>query len=378
MEEDRFRNISSGSIAILGSGETSPNLLGVHRTMIDRLENIKNPLLLDSPFGFQENVNQLSTKLKEFFMKSLSLDIDMVSYRTTNEMGSVEYFKCLERISKSNFLFAGPGSPSYAIKVWRDTEFPEHFISLLKNDGSLVFSSAAATTLGEYTLPVYEIYKVGEEPYWSKGLNILSAFNIKATIIPHFNNKEGGNHDTRFCYMGKTRFDKLRNSIDSLIIGVDEHTGLVIDGKSRLGEVYGIGKVTLISNNNEVEYSVGSQISFDEISKGKENKVIPIKKEVEVDYEKKTSIEEASNLIGKDSINRESINRVLGQIKLNIEELESKTEIIDPLIELVIEIRKELRLSGKFELSDHIRSKVEELGIEINDKDSESSWKFKA
>ena len=162
MEEDRFRNISSGSIAILGSGETSPNLLGVHRTMIDRLENIKNPLLLDSPFGFQENVNQLSTKLKEFFMKSLSLDIDMVSYRTTNEMGSVEYFKCLERISKSNFLFAGPGSPSYAIKVWRDTEFPEHFISLLKNDGSLVFSSAAATTLGEYTLPVYEIYKVGE------------------------------------------------------------------------------------------------------------------------------------------------------------------------------------------------------------------------
>ena len=68
MEEDRFRNISSGSIAILGSGETSPNLLGVHRTMIDRLENIKNPLLLDSPFGFQENVNQLSTKLKEFFI----------------------------------------------------------------------------------------------------------------------------------------------------------------------------------------------------------------------------------------------------------------------------------------------------------------------
>ena len=56
MVENRYRKISSGSIAILGSGETSPNLLGVHRTMIDRLENIKNPLLLDSPFGFQENV----------------------------------------------------------------------------------------------------------------------------------------------------------------------------------------------------------------------------------------------------------------------------------------------------------------------------------
>ena len=160
MEEKRNRKISSGSIAILGSGETSPNLLAVHRAMIDRLVSIKNPVLLDSPFGFQENVKQLSAKLEEFFQKSLSVNIEMVSYRKTNEIGTVEYFKCLEKIRKSNFLFAGPGSPSYAIKVWEDTEFPEHFISLLENDGSLIFSSAAATTLGEYTLPVYEIYKV--------------------------------------------------------------------------------------------------------------------------------------------------------------------------------------------------------------------------
>ena len=229
-------------------------------------------------------------------------------------------------------------------------------------------------------MPVYEIYKVGEEPRWIKGLNILSAFEINATIIPHFNNKEGGNHDTRFCYMGKTRFDKLRNSIDSPIIGIDEHTGLVIDGESRLGEVYGIGKVTIISNNNEVEYSAGNKISFDEISKAKKNKIIPIKKDLEIEeeYETKTSIEKASRLIDKNSVNRESINRILSQIKLNIEELESKTEIIDPLIELVLEIRKELRLSGKFELSDYMRNEIEKLGIEINDEESGSSWKFKA
>ena len=80
----------------------------------------------------------------------------------------------------------------------------------------------------------------------------------------------------------------------------------------------------------------------------------------------------------KNSVNRESINRILSQIKLNIEELESKTEIIDPLIELVLEIRKELRLSGKFELSDYMRNEIEKLGIEINDEESGSSWKFKA
>ena len=138
MEEKRNRKISSGSIAILGSGETSPNLLAVHRAMIDRLVSIKNPVLLDSPFGFQENVKQLSAKLEEFFQKSLSVNIEMVSYRKTNEIGTVEYFKCLEKIRKSNFLFAGPGSPSYAIKVWEDTEFP-NILSLCSKMTDLLF-----------------------------------------------------------------------------------------------------------------------------------------------------------------------------------------------------------------------------------------------
>ena len=377
MNRNNEERISSGAIAILGSGETSPNLVSVHREMISRLQKITNPLIINSPFGFQENADILSDKLKEFFKSSLNLDTNILSYRKPNEFNTVDYFKSLDKINKSNFIFSGPGSPSYAIKIWKNTGFPLSFKKLLQNDGSIVFSSAAATTLGEYTLPVYEIYKVGEEPYWIEGLDILGAFGIKATVIPHFNNKEGGNHDTRFCYIGESRFDTLRNKINSNIIGIDEHTGVVVDGKTNTAEVFGIGMVTLISGEYKEEYVAGETISFDKFRVSKNNKIIPIKKSKQ-NYKQETNIDKVSKLILADDLSQGSINKVLSKIKTNLEELEDKTKMIDPLINLIMEIRKSLRKEQRFELSDYIRDELEKLDIEINDSDNNADWRFKA
>ena len=44
-----------GTIAILGSGETSPNLVAVHRKLLQEIPEPVNAYMLDSPFGFQEN-----------------------------------------------------------------------------------------------------------------------------------------------------------------------------------------------------------------------------------------------------------------------------------------------------------------------------------
>ena len=377
MNSNNEERISSGAIAILGSGETSPNLVPVHMEMISRLQKITNPLIINSPFGFQENADVISDKLKEFFKSSLNLDTHILSYRKPDEFNTVDYFKSLDEINKSNFIFSGPGSPSYAIKVWKNTGFPMSFKKLLQNDGSIVFSSAAATTLGEYTLPVYEIYKVGEDPYWIEGLDILGAFGIKATVIPHFNNKEGGNHDTRFCYIGESRFDTLRNKINSNIIGIDEHTGVVVDGKTNTAEVFGIGMVTLISGEDKEEYIAGETISFDKFRVSKKNKIIPIKKSKQ-NYKQETNIDKVSKLILADDLSQGSINKVLSKIKTNLEELEDKTKMIDPLINLIMEIRKSLREDQRFELSDYIRDELEKLDIEINDSDNNADWRFKA
>ena len=71
-----------GSIAILGSGETSPNLVSVHRKLLNRLSEDVSASLIDTPFGFQENADQLVEKLIEFYDVSLNTDIKLASYRT--------------------------------------------------------------------------------------------------------------------------------------------------------------------------------------------------------------------------------------------------------------------------------------------------------
>jgi hypothetical protein len=35
---------------------------------------------------------------------------------------------------------------------------------------------------------LYEIYKVGEEPRWLDGLDILRTTGLEAAVIPHYNN----------------------------------------------------------------------------------------------------------------------------------------------------------------------------------------------
>src|SRR5439155_538555 len=67
----------------------------------------------------------------------------------------------LARLRAATYVFAGPGSPSYALSVWRDSPVPEALVTKLVEGGAVVFASAAALTLGAHSLPVYEIYKVG-------------------------------------------------------------------------------------------------------------------------------------------------------------------------------------------------------------------------
>ena len=114
--------------------------------------------------------------------------------------------------------------------------------------GAVVFASAAALTLGRWTVPVYEIYKVGEDPHWLDGLDLLRHTGIDGLVIPHFNNAEGGNHDTRFCYLGARRLAVMRSLLPAAmtIIGVDEHTALTIDLDAALASVSGLGTVTII------------------------------------------------------------------------------------------------------------------------------------
>lgn len=57
-------------LTLFGSGETSPHMAKNYRKIIDDLDFIpKKNILLDTPFGFQENNDVLSKKFKIIFQK---------------------------------------------------------------------------------------------------------------------------------------------------------------------------------------------------------------------------------------------------------------------------------------------------------------------
>ena len=147
---------------------------------------------------------------------------------------------------------------------------PDLLAEKLRSGGALVFSSAAALTLGVVTVPVYEIYKVGEDPVWLDGLDLLSAYGLPVAVIPHFDNTEGGNHDTRFCYLGLPRLERLERALPAgvMVVGVDEHTAIIIDLDADEATIVGRGGVTLRRAGRESVLEAGQTVPLDVVRAG--------------------------------------------------------------------------------------------------------------
>ncbi len=349
-----------GTIAILGSGETSPNLVSVHREL---LKNISKPnaYIIDSPFGFQENADLLVEKLKQFFKTSVGLKINLASFRSIDELNKPKYFKALKELENANFIFAGPGSPSYASKMWVGNQFQDLLKQHLLSGNNAVFASAAAATLGKFTLPVYEIYKAGFEPYWEKGMSLLNIYNLDCTVIPHFNNREGGNHDTSYSFVGRKRIELLIKQNYTNILGVDEHTALVIDGENNIFKVYGKGNVTFINRNEQIVFKPGSENQLKLIQDFLEN-----------------TDESVENLESKDE-NQPSLDleKTIAELLIEVELNKKNISRFEFLITELIKLRIQLRNEKKYEISDSIRILLESANIQISDLKDEIKWTIK-
>ena len=348
-----------GKIAILGSGETSPNLVSVHRELLDDDAASSNCYMVDSPFGFQENADQLVEKIQDFYKTSLNIKMNLASFRKIEELNSKSFFKTIQLLESASFIFAGPGSPSYASKLWSDNQIQSILLDHLSNGKNALFASAAATTLGENTLPVYEIYKVGKDPFWEKGLNILNAYDLSCSVIPHFNNKEGGNHDTSYSYVGKNRIEKLLEQSYSNILGIDEHTAVIISGKEGLFQVKGIGKLTVINKKGTHQFDNGTTEDLSVL----QGLLQPDKKIIE-------NQEEILENESQDTIYLKQI----AKLEIEIEKNKKNNERFSQIVEQLISLRGKLREEKNYELSDTIRNILESCNLQIEDTGNDIKW----
>ncbi len=254
-------------LVVMGSGETAPTMVRTHRAVLaDTFAGDAHgtALVLDTTFGFQDNADELVGKTVQYFRQSVGHEVDVASWRRA-DLPTAQAERTLAELSRARWLFAGPGSPTYALRQWRGTGVAAAMSDVTSRGGTLVVGSAAACTIGAHAVPVYEIYKAGADLHWADGLDVLGAVTgVRAALVPHFDNAEGGSYDTRYCYLGATRLAAMEQLLpdDVGVLGVDEHTALLVDTAAGTATVAGNGVVTLRYRDRSVELEGGRTVEL--------------------------------------------------------------------------------------------------------------------
>jgi cyanophycinase-like exopeptidase len=257
----------TGLLVIMGSGETTPTMIKPHRAIFERVGD-RPAVILDTPYGFQSNADDISSRALGYFAASVGREVDVLSWRRPPE-SDLDRERAFTALRDAGWVFAGPGSPTYTLRQWRDTPIPQLLADKLLRGGVVVFASAAALTLGSHTVPVYEIYKAGIEPHWAEGMDLVrKVTGLPAVVIPHYDNAEGGHHDTRFCYLGEGRLAALERELpdDAFVLGVDEHTAVFLDLAAGSASVSGNGVLTIRRRGRSVVRPAGTVLPLEALA----------------------------------------------------------------------------------------------------------------
>jgi hypothetical protein len=424
-------------LTIMGSGETAPTMVTTHRKLTSLLPQPVQAVVLDTPYGFQENAPELASRAQDYFRTSINVEIEIAGlvrlHDTHIAADPVQIERGLRRVANANYIFAGPGSPTYALRQWSGSPIASIITGKLQTGGIVTFASAAALTLGKATVPVYEVYKVGQDVERLDGLDILSSIGINAAVIPHYDNAEGGNHDTRFCYLGQARLEMFETMLDNdtYVLGVDEHTGLVIDIDAQEATVVGNGGVTLRLRSQSFVYPTGSVLPFsllqnpfqllDPGSSATSTKTARIASTESPVQDAPTksapssleqSLQQASHEFEEAMKHRDAEGAVRAALALEqamvdwkadtlqgdvtdrcratlrsmmsqlgdaaVSGVRDPRDVVSPYIEAMLAVRAIVRAEKRFDLSDIIRDAFASLSIEVRDTPQGAEWSLPA
>lgn len=406
-------------LTVMGSGETAPTMIKVHRRIMEAVgaTGPADAVLLDTPYGFQENATDISTKAQEYFRASVGHPISVATWRGADD-DTVVRERALAAIADAKYVFAGPGSPTYALAQWVGTPLPQLLADKVRRGGAVTFASAAALTLGVATVPVYEVYKAGAPPAWAQGLDLLSEVGLTVALIPHYDNAEGGHHDTRFCYLGERRLSMLEPELPegAWVLGVDEHTALVLDLDAGTATVEGNSTVTVRRDGQSSVLPAGTEIGLDELRPGSgaaapapavaapvaaapvTNAGIGLaattdRLTAEFDTAlaardtdgavaavlelEQAIVEWAADTLqsGETDQARAALRRMVVRLgELAVVGAQDPREVVAPYVEAVLAARVGAREAKQYELADRLRDALVEAGVEVRDAPGGTEW----
>ncbi len=252
MDQTTENEVRPGPIVLFGSGETSPSGRRIFDHAMRGLPPKPKVALLETPAGFELNSPQVIGRVADFIrlrLQNYEPQITVVPARKRGTAFSPDNPDLMAPLYEADMIFMGPGSPTYAVRQLRDSLAWYVLLASHRLGATIVFASAATVSASLYAIPVYEIYKVGEDLHWKDGLDFFGQYGLPLVFVPHWNNNEGGeNLDTSRCFMGQPRFSELMEMIPSelTVLGIDEKTALFVDPQSCTCRVIGQGGVTIL------------------------------------------------------------------------------------------------------------------------------------
>ena len=165
-----------GRIAFLGSGETSLAGGRIFETLARLISDPLRIAILETPAGFELNASLVAGRVGEFLktrLQNYKPIIDLVPARKKGTEFSPDNPDILKPLLQANMIFMGPGSPSYVARQLKGTLTWDIIRARHRQGATLIFASAATISVGQWVLPVYEIYKVGEDVHVKDGLERL-------------------------------------------------------------------------------------------------------------------------------------------------------------------------------------------------------------
>ena len=424
-------------LAVMGSGETSPTMVTVHRALVSRLL-VRQPraVLLDTPYAFQENAADVSARTERYFADSVGLQVRVSAGTSPDADPGMapplipadpgDEARQAAAIRAADWVFAGPGSPSYALAHWQAGPVAAGLRDrVLAGDGLTVLASAAAATAGRLAVPVYEIYKAGGAPRWLAGLDLLGPLGLDVALIPHYDNAEGGRYDTRYCYLGERRLAVMERDLPpgTAVLGVDEHTALLIDLRDSEIEIRGRGGVTVRRAGDSVVLPAGTRLAVAELrdlvrgrrsapagdgvprgnqglgtAAGSEEAMVPLPELIEaaerrfgsasaqrdaaamvgVILELETAITAWEADMDEDQGTEQAralLRGLIGRLGRAAQDgLADPRDRLRPAVEPLLALRAALRGAGDFAAADAIRDALAEAGLDISDTPDGTRW----
>jgi cyanophycinase-like exopeptidase len=241
-----------GLVVLFGSGEASPEAQPIHDFAMRSVDQPIRAAVVETPAGFELNSAQVSGRLADYLrvrLQNYHPEVAIVPARKRGTPFSPDDPDIVAPLLTASYIMMGPGSPSYAVRQLANSLAWHAMLARHRLGYPLVFASAATIAASAVALPVYEIYKVGEDPHWKPGLDLFGPYGAKVAFIPHWDNRDGGDElDTSHCFLGEPRYVDLvaRLNEDVLVVGIDEKTAFVVDFAEGHGRVMGAGGITLI------------------------------------------------------------------------------------------------------------------------------------